>query len=90
MIKMWLAACQTPLPSGAGDTLQEKLGFTEDAQNQGAKIGQPGEHLPLHDYRPSQQDPYMLLAHCHLCSVQMSALALAHNSAVKHMSVRRG
>jgi len=27
----------------AGDTLQEKLGFTEDAQNQGNKVGLPSK-----------------------------------------------
>lgn len=95
MIKVGLAACQTLLLShylevGAGDTLQEKLGFTEDAQNQGAKIGEPGEHLAHGFHRPSQQGPCMLLGHCHLSTVQVSALALAILIAVKHRSVRCG
>ena len=33
----------------AGDTLQEKLGFTEDAQNQGSKIGQQSRPQVFHD-----------------------------------------
>lgn len=31
----------------AGDTLQEKLGFTEDAQNQGDKVGKPSKRSHL-------------------------------------------